>query len=218
MGALPLAIPGHLLADPSGAPRAKPLTLGIAALDAALPDAGLPRGSVIEVAGPSGLGGITRLALAACVAAQTEQEGSWCAWVDPSATLYAPGARVAGVDLDRLLVVRPDPEEMARIAVRLVTSGVFGVVVLDRAGIPGAMPSRTRIRWPTATRRLALAAGESDTTVLLVSTVEQARAEPLPVALRLELGRPSPERMSLQITKDRRGRLGSTVLPARVAS
>jgi recombination protein RecA len=216
MGAFPLAIAGRPIADPGEAPRAKPLALGIDVLDAALPDAGLPRAAVVEVAGSAGLGGITRLALAACHAAQRE-DASWCAWVDPSATLYAPGVRAAGVDLERLLVVRPEPEEMAKVAVRLVQSGVFSVVVLDRAGVPGAMPGRTRIRWPTAVRRLALAASESDATVLLVSTVEQARAEPLPVALRLELGRPAPERIAIRVTKDRRGRLGTAVLPARVA-
>jgi hypothetical protein len=193
--------------------RAKPLPLGIQSLDALLPDAGLPRGGVVEIGSPAGLGGATRLALTACVAAQRSVAGesAWCAWIDSSNTLYAPGVIQAGIDLERLLVVVPDPVDVARIAVRITSSGVFSMVVIDRSGVPGAELGDTRARWHIAVRRLALAAEANHTTILLLSTTSMARKESLPTAMRLELSRPSHERLSLRITKDRRGRLTGPV-------
>src|SRR5438105_1784475 len=77
------------------------LSLGVEALNRVLPDRGLPRGAVIELSihGGSALG--TSLGLAACRAAQqaaVEQGGSmpWCAFLDPSGTLYGPGVAAAG--------------------------------------------------------------------------------------------------------------------------
>ncbi|MBW2458504.1 MAG: recombinase A [Deltaproteobacteria bacterium] len=224
--------------------RAKPLPLGIQSLDAGLPDAGLPRGGVVEIGSPAGLGRATALALAACVSAQrgsaqrgsaqrasaqrasaqrasaqrasaqraslpatSEEDCAWCAWIDSSHTLYAPGVIQAGVELERLLVVRPDPEDIARIAVRVTASGAFSVVVIDRSGVPGAGLGDSRARWHIVVRRLALAAEANHTTVLLLSSTSVARKEALPTAMRLELSRPNHERLSLRITKDRRGRL-----------
>jgi hypothetical protein len=57
-------------------------------------------------------------------------------------------------------------------------------------------------------RRLALAAENSETTILLLSSEQQAR-EGLPVALRIELTRPSLDQLHLRIAKERRGRLGN---------
>ncbi len=201
-----------------------PLPLGIQSLDAELPDAGLPRGGVVEIGSAAGLGRATALALAACSSAQVasaqrdqafEADRAWCAWIDSSHTLYAPGVIQAGVEPERLLVVRPDPEDIARLAVRLTASGVFSVVVIDRSGVPGAglcnrlglAGHRGRARWHIVVRRLALAAEANQTTVLLLSSTSVARKEALPTAMRLELSRPSHERLSLRITKDRRGRL-----------
>jgi recombination protein RecA len=97
----------------SSAGSGSAFSLGVEALNRVLPDHGLPRGAVIELAihGGSALG--TSLGLAACKAAQqaaVERGGArnvWCAFLDPSGTLYAPGVAAAGVDLERLLVVRP---------------------------------------------------------------------------------------------------------------
>ena len=108
-------------------------------------------------------------------------------------------------------MVRPDPEDVARISVRVTASGVFSVVVIDRSGVPGAELGEIRARWNIAVRRLALAAEANSTTVLLLSTTSVARKEALPTAMRLELSRPSHDRLSLRITKDRRGRLSGPV-------
>src|SRR5262245_681183 len=87
-------------------------SLGV--LNSVLPDGGLLRGGVVELALGEGVPG-TSLVLAACqdVQAHAERVGSpipWCAFLDPSQTLNAAGVQEAGVRLDRLLVVRPPLE------------------------------------------------------------------------------------------------------------
>jgi hypothetical protein len=189
-------------------PEAKVLPVGIPTIDEALPDGGLPRGSVVEVCASGGLARATRFALSACASAQREDDQAWCAWVDAGRTLFAPGVAQAGVDLDRLLVVQPPAADVARIAVRLASSHVFSVVVIDRCSVPGALFFEDRsIRWNTAVRRLALATENDDTSILLLSSSQQADREALPTAMRIELRRPALDRLSLRIAKDRRGRL-----------
>ncbi|MEM6790050.1 MAG: hypothetical protein AAF928_12880 [Myxococcota bacterium] len=209
------------------------LPLGIRALDAALPDGGLPRRGVVELCAPGGLGRLTHLALAACRAGQREDptpgaDLAWCAWIDPTGTLYAPGVAQRGVAPSRLLVVRPEPEDTARVAVRLVGSGVFSVVIIDRSPLPGvatgcgdeplaARPSARpwgstghrwrQNRWALAVRRLALASERHACTILLLSDLEQARRAPLPTRMRLELSRPHADRLRIHVAKERRGRL-----------
>ena len=212
MASFPLSAPPSAIEKLRGAsieiPRAKPLPMGIAPIDGALPDAGLPRGAVVELCAPSGLGHATRIALSTCASAQASSgdgQSAWCAWIDASQTLFAPGVVHCGVDLSRLLVVRPAPDDIARLAVRITASHIFSVVVIDRCGVPGASLPATRTRWNIAVRRLALAAAESDTTIILLSTTATARSESLPTAMRIELSRSSPERVKMHITKDRRG-------------
>ncbi len=183
-------------------PRGLPLAAGI----------DLPRGAVVELAAPAGLGRMTGLALASCAAAQAaSREASldgdcrWCGWIDPRGSLHAPAVAEVGVDLERLLLVRPDPRDIAKVAVRMAASRALAVLVIDRAGVPGARVASERIRWDVAVRRLALAIENCDTTVILASELEQARAAPLPVAMRIELGRPRADRSTLQVVKDRRG-------------
>jgi recombination protein RecA len=223
MASFPLSHPPAL-----GTPlleRPKALPLGFGAFDALLPEGGLPRGGVIELRSPAGLARITTLALRTCAAAQAEARGegqsSWCAWVDPSTTLHAPGVASAGVDLGHLLVVRPDFEDAARVAVRLTASSCFAVVVVDRSQVPGTEignelgKTRLRTRWDLAVRRLALAAEGSDTTVLILSSGGSGNQhESLPTAMRLEIGRPRHDELDLCIAKERRGR----VQPRRVLS
>jgi recombination protein RecA len=215
------AITGGAIAE-EGAPRFadQRAPFGIDALDAMLREAtlgeagGLPAG-VVELAAPEGLGRATQLALRACAAAQRAEAaragaaraGVDCAWVDASRSLYAPGVAQQGVDLARLLVVHPPPEDIARTAVRLAASGLFSRIVVDRVGVPGASFSCRHIRWNTAVRRLALAAESHETTILLLSDLEQARRDPLPVAMRIESTRPEADRLSLRIVKERRGRI-----------
>lgn len=105
-----------------------------------LPDGGVPRG-VVELAAPRALGGSTSLALAAVRAGQARGEDTWCAWIDPEGTLHAPGVVAAGVDLSRMLVVRPPRRQLGRVAVKMMGAGAFEVVVIDFDAVPGASPS-----------------------------------------------------------------------------
>jgi recombination protein RecA len=205
------------LALPEEAPA--PLSLAWPGLGDVLPDGGMPRG-VVELSAPRALGGSTSVALAAARAGQARGPSAWCAWLDPEATLYAPGVVASGVDLARMLVVRPPRSQLGRVALKLVGSGAFEVVVIDFDPVPGARaestgeaPPRTppRIRaWApeVLVRKLALAAEPGGTTVLLLTDSSRPRAAPWPVALRLDLTRPSRSQLTVRIGKDRRGRVG----------
>ncbi len=199
----PMKLPGE---------GARALPTGHAELDAVLPDGGFPRGAVIEVASLHGLGQGTCLLSRLCAQAQREAclrggEPAWCAWLDPSASLFAPGVASLGVILERLLVVRPPVEALARVATRLVASRVFSVVVIDTVGVPGAALPTPLARWSTAVRRLALVAEGGDCCVVLLSDQDRSRAARLPVALRIEVDQREPYLLGVHVVKDRRGRL-----------
>ncbi len=223
MSALPLADLLSLLgsrvesAESLGAAESTYLSLGWPELDAALPDGGFPRG-VVELAAPRALGGGASIALAAVRAAHVRNAKAWCAWIDPEGTLYAPGLVAAGVDLPRLLVVRPPRAELARVAVKIAASRAFDVIAIDMDPVPGAVvpepssarsPGSRKRAWPSEVlvRKLALLAAEGGATVLLLTDATTPRAIPWPVALRLEIAR-TPESIALRVAKDRRGRGG----------
>ncbi len=207
------------------------LPLGLDALDEVLPDSGLPRGQVIEVAVSPGTGLATSVGLWACRAAQLDavQQGSetWCAFVDPSGSLFAPGVVRAGVDLERLLVVRPSASargrataeaslaSLNRIAVKLAEARLFSVLVVDLVGATWS-PGRTRTaplepqslsQWGKSVRRMAMAIAGTATQVILLTDRAAPRTLPLPVALRLELQQQSRGRLQVTIAKEKRGRI-----------
>lgn len=202
--------------------RTQALPLGWSAFDALMPDGGLPRAAVVELAAPRALGGATMVAMRAVRAAQERDPRAWCAWIDPDATLYGPGLARAGIDLSRLLVVRPPRAEIGRTAVKVVASQAFDVVVADVDPIDGAggepitaapAPARapkrrgTKAKSPEViVRKLALAAEESGTTVVLVTDASRPRHVTWPVALRLELAR-RPQALAVRVAKDRGGRM-----------
>lgn len=193
------------------------LSLDWPELDAALPDGGLPRG-VVELAAPRALGGGASIALAAMRAAHLRDPRAWCAWIDPEGTLYAPGVTAAGVDLERLLVVRPPRAELARVAVKVAGARAFDVVAIDVDPVPGAVvgagngkrpASKSARAWPmdVLVRKLSILAQEGGTTLLLLTDASAPRVIPWPVALRLEIAR-VPDAIKLRVAKDRRGRVG----------
>ncbi len=183
-----------------------------------LPDGGLPRG-VIELASAqpgstraqakhSALrGGSTSIALAAIRGIHQADERAWCAWIteDTAPSLYAPAVAKAGVDLDRLLVVRPPHSALARTAVKVTTSGAFDLVIVDA---PTGLVQK-RVDETVVVRKLALAACDRGTSTILLTSAYTERSAPLPVALRLEVER-RPEAISIRVTKDRRGSASSS--------
>lgn len=210
-------LPAALLRGGQLAPAESPeigLPLGLAELDALLPDGGLLRGGVVELCVSGAAAGATRIALAACRAAQAEGRARggdtpWCAFVDPSGSLFGPGVAEAGVQLDRLLVVHPPLEALGRVSVRVVESRAFAVVVVDTLGAPGAPVDVALGTWPRIVRRLALAVEGSAACVLLVTDSAASRPLPLPVAQRIELSRPSEHELAVRVAKDKHGRIAS---------
>ena len=190
------------------------LSLGNDALNRALPDNGLPRGAVIELSvhGGSALG--TSLGLAACRAAQqaaVQQGGSvpWCAFLDPSGTLYAPGVAAAGVELERLLVVRPSVEALSRVALRIVETGACAVTVIDTLGVPGQSLNLNLTAWLRVVRRLAMGVDGTTQSVILLTDAAEQRPLPLPVSQRIELERPTEGKLLVRVAKDKHGRVSS---------
>jgi recombination protein RecA len=204
--------------SPANGPEAPGLGFGIAELDALLPDGGLLRGAVVELctAGEGALG--TSLALAVCAKAQAEvrehsgrsgHSARWCAFVDPSCTLYGPGVASAGVELSRLLVARPPVAALSRVALRLAESEAFAVVVVDLTGVVGERVTVPLGTWPRVVRRLAMAIeGTGHSVVLLTRSVDR-RPLPLPVAQRLEVSRPTADKLLVRLAKDQRGRISA---------
>ncbi len=203
------------------------LSLGWPELERALPDRGLPRG-VVEIAAlprlhgkastsflPESMrGGATTIALAAMRSVHAADAQAWCVWITPAHPgmpfLYAPALVRAGVDLDRLLVVRPSPQALARTVVKAAASGAFSLLVVDaphRNDLGGGRMKQGRSGEETDTvvvRKLALSAEESGTTSLLLTSALTPRSVPWPVAMRLEVER-RPDALSIRVTKDRRG-------------
>jgi hypothetical protein len=210
----------HASEIPSFLREPAPLLLG-GPLDDALPDGGLPRG-VIELSAPRALGGATSVALSAIRAAQAKDPRAWCGWIDPDATLYAPGLARAGIDLERLLIVRPPRAELGRIAVKVAAARALDVLVIDMDACGGLAASQPqydrherheprRTQRPTEpeviVRKLALLAEEGGARILLITDRDRPRRATWPVALRLELDR-GPESLTVHVAKDRRGRIG----------
>jgi len=163
---------------------------GIPAVDAALSLGGFPRGALSELAGGRA-SGKTALALRAIASAL----GEWrfAAFVDGRGELYPPAAQALGVDLDRLLIVRPAPagrqggrEEVRRAlwaAEALLASGAFAVVAIDVAlERPGCelVPASLQAML----HRLGLAAERGGTVGLWLAPLDGARIR---AAVRLEV-------------------------------
>ncbi len=190
------------------------LALGWPELEAGLPDAGFARGHVVQLVAlhPGALA--TTLALKACAQAQQQghavgTEEPWCAFIDPSKSLHAPGVAEFGLRLDRLLVVNPEPAALANVALRVVRSSVFAVVVIDVAGGLGNSSVRSLGAWVRIIRQMALSLEGQHTVVLLLTDASSQAPLPLPVAQRIELRRSHLGQLELRVAKDRWGRITS---------
>ncbi len=110
------------------APRRYLITLASGA--ASLDGLGIFRlGGAVELSGEEASG---RTTLALSLVAAACREKRLAAWVDGPKELYPPAAVPMGVDLRRLLIVRPPaPGQLVWSAVQLLRSGAFTLVVLD---------------------------------------------------------------------------------------
>jgi recombination protein RecA len=115
--------------DPDSQPPPQVISTGSPALDAALGVGGIPRGRITEVYGPDGAGKTT---LALSVIAQAQQHGGTACFIDTEHALDLGWAATVGVDLERLVVCRPEHGEQAlQVADLLVRSGSLDVLAVD---------------------------------------------------------------------------------------
>jgi hypothetical protein len=90
---------------------------------------GIRAGEPLAFVGPATAG---KLALAFTVAAAAQREGGMAAWIDPSASFDPRAALRAGIDLDRLVVVRAkDHDEVLLAGSAVLRSAGFRLVVVD---------------------------------------------------------------------------------------
>ncbi|HUK66879.1 MAG TPA: hypothetical protein VLV17_08645 [Anaeromyxobacteraceae bacterium] len=164
---------------------------GCAEVDALLPGGGFPRGAITELAG-SAASGKTEIALGALTAAMGDE--GLAAYVDGRGELYPPAVAALGLDLDRLLVVRPkgpdggagggEAAHALWASELLLASGAFEGVVVD---VPIGSDPRCAMggaRLDAMLRRLRAAAEKGGGLALWLGAPEGTR---VPGAVRLEL-------------------------------
>ena len=186
------------LKDASAAPPRPVWSTGKSSLDARLPGGGWPTASLVEVLiDDTGLGEV-QLFLPALVASQrrTDGETPWLVWIAPPHEPFAPALSQQGIDLGRLLVVRPaSAMEALWAAEQTLSSGVCAAVLLWLKG--------TDDRW---LRRLKLAA-EAGGSLGVLFRPERHRFESSPANLRIVMSQGSPY-ARLDLLKVQGGRPG----------
>jgi hypothetical protein len=168
------------LKDASAAPARPVWSTGKSSLDARLPGGGWPTASLIEVLlDDTGLGEV-QLFLPALVACQRDNgaDARWLVWIAPPHEPYAPALAQSGIELKRLLIVRPSTAtEALWAAEQALSSGVCAAVLLWLKG--------TDDRW---LRRLKLAA-EAGGSLGVLFRPERHRFESSPASLRIVMSR-----------------------------
>jgi hypothetical protein len=191
------------LKDASAAPSRPVWSTGSSALNARLPGGGWPTASLVEVLiDDTGLGEV-QLFLPALVESQHRGIGGdvpWLVWIAPPHEPYAPALAQQGIELDRLLVVRPAAAtEALWAAEQALSSGVCAAVLLWLKG--------TDDRW---LRRLKLAA-EAGGALGVLFRPERHRFESSPASLRLLMTR-GRHTAHLELLKVQGGRPGPVAL------
>ncbi len=157
---------------------------GLADLDQLL-GGGFPQGQVSEVVGPGSCG---RTSLALALLARTTDAGECVAVVDGADAFDPPSADAAGVDLARVLWVRPPGlVEALRCVEHVLAAGGFPLVVLDLARV---QPGERRLVVPLpAWQRLRRSAAAADA-ALVVLARERLAGSQADLALELSLATP----------------------------
>jgi cell division inhibitor SulA/protein ImuA len=176
------------------------LASGYAELDRHLPGGGWPPDSLTEIlTAQYGIGEL-RLLMPALAKLSSEaplhdfSEPGWIAWVAPPFQPYPPALQQCGIDLSRMLIVRPkDSSEILWSAEQALSSGTCAAVLL----------------WPEslddqASRRLQLAAEKGHSRAIAFRPLTASR-QASAAALRLEL-HADAQGMRVHILKSRGGR------------
>lgn len=176
------------------------LSTGYRKLDQHLPGGGWPRQSLTEILVEQyGIGELQLLmpalsSLSADDPLAPYAEPGWIAWVAPPFQPYPPALQQWGIDLSRLLIVRPkDDSEVLWSAEQALSSGTCAAVLL----------------WPEklddqSSRRLQLAAEKGQSWAVAFRPLA-ARREPSAAALRIEI-QAAQEGTRLDVFKSRGGR------------
>jgi len=140
---------------------------------------GLPCPGIVEIHGAPGAG---RVRLAASLLASATVQRRAVAWVDATRQLYPPALARLGVELGRLLVVRPPADGSSPwlwATEQLLRSGCFELVVVEPPSGPRRRPRRpVGARW-------ARAAEHGQSTALVIG---ERPARQLAADVRLSVG------------------------------
>lgn len=179
------------------------LSSGFTKLDQCLPGGGWPQQSLTEILIEHHGVGELRLLMPALARISSEHsagqpgdynEPGWIAWVAPPFQPYAPALQQCGIDLARMLIVRPkDDSELLWSAEQALSSGTCAAVLL----------------WPSvlddqSSRRLQLAAEKGHSWAIAFRPLS-ARQQPSAAALRLEL-QATAQGTHVHVLKSRGGR------------
>ena len=167
------------------------ISTGVSQLDAVLPGGGWPRGALTEILIPDE--GIGELSLVMPALACLSNANRWLAWVAPPHIPYAPALASAGVDLSRVMVVRP----------RSGADGLWAVEQTLRAGTCGAVLAWLNTADTGVMRRLQLAAEAGNCWGVLFRPQRMA-GQASPAALRLKL-EPTSRGLAVHVLKRRGG-------------
>jgi recombination protein RecA len=189
---------------------------GFPALDVLL-GGGIPCGRAVELCGVP-TSGMTTLALK--IVAEAQAQGRATVYVDLSHVFDPDYAIRCGVELNRLLVARPNDVSAGLDILHVIASeSGAGVAVFDSTAEALAMP-RGAMRLNAALRKLAPALRQTGCTALLLNHTLSSGAAVSGIALRLRVenvgwidhdGDVSGLRARVTVVKDRRNRAGQQV-------
>jgi protein ImuA len=165
------------------------LASGRPEVDALLPGGGFPRGALSALSGGPASG---KTGVALRVLREAQAGGSLAAFVDGRGEFYPPAALAMGVDLTRLLIVRPErgPARGDRAARDASTPGLWAAEVLLASGAFGAVAIDVPLhalpasRAEAMLRRLRSAAEKGGSVALLLAA---SGGPAIPAALRIDL-------------------------------
>jgi cell division inhibitor SulA len=170
---------------------------GFAALDRVLPGGGWPRSGLIEIlTARQGIGEL-QLWLPALAALSSAGQARWCAFVGPPFPLFAPAFAAAGVQLEQLLVIRP--EQVLWATEQALLSGACDIVL--------AWVAQGSAR---DLRRLALATEQGRSAAVIFRPLT-AEHESSPALLRIAV-HAIPQGLRLRVLKSRSSQRDSITL------
>jgi hypothetical protein len=175
----------------TGADKATVFSCGAATIDQLLPEGGLRPGMLVEwLSASSGSGAAT---LGLLNAREACREGGVLVVVDRSQTFYPPAAAAWGVDLERLIVVRP----------KTIRDELWAAVQSLRSPVVAAVWAKFERLESRAFRRLQLAA-EAGRAVGVLLRPATARGQPTWATVRLEVSPLSVVRNPLHLNQGQR--------------